>query len=252
MLENLKPGVKVRGILPQQDITVVDVKWHGSTAVELFYKRPDGQPGTQLLYRRDEPSLEIVQTKRTWSFNADGDLFRLAAEAYRIHLAHLFDPVLAIHTSLIEPLPHQITGVYREMQPRQPLRFLLADDPGSGKTIMAGLLIKELMVRGDVQRCLICVPGNLATQWQDELWFKFQTRFEILTRDVYEAAVPLSQSPLDHFSNLPTLCYNTPVQGKERLVALASPRHDWGDGRPTAPISHTRTRPQPAGERIPL
>jgi hypothetical protein len=99
------------------------------------------------------------------------------AEAYRIHLAHLFDPVLAVHTSLIEPLPHQITGVYGEMLPRQPLRFLLADDPGAGKTIMAGLLIKELMIRGDVQRCLICVPGNLADQWQDELWFKFQTRF---------------------------------------------------------------------------
>ena len=188
-LEDLKPSVKVKGILPQQDVSVVDVKWRGSTAVELVYKRPDGQPGSQLLFRSDEPNLEIVQTRRIWSFDADGHLFRLVAEAYRIHLAHLFDPVLAVHTSLIEPLPHQITGVYGDMLPRQPLRFLLADDPGAGKTIMAGLLIKELMVRGDVQRCLICVPGNLATQWQDELWFKFQTRFEILTRDAYQAAV---------------------------------------------------------------
>jgi superfamily II DNA or RNA helicase len=188
-LEDLKPGVKVKGILPQQEISVVGVQWHGTTAIELFYKRPDGQPGTQLLYRSDEPSLEIVQTQRTWAFHADGDLFRLVAEAYRIHLAHLFDPVLAVHTSLIEPLPHQITGVYGEMLPRQPLRFLLADDPGAGKTIMAGLLIKELMARGDVQRCLICAPGNLADQWQDELWFKFQLRFEILTRETYEAAV---------------------------------------------------------------
>ena len=78
------------------------------------------------------------------SFNADGRLLRLVAEADRIRFAHLFDPYLAIHASHIEPLPHQITAVYGEMLPRQPLRFLLADDPGAGKTIMAGLLIKDL------------------------------------------------------------------------------------------------------------
>jgi superfamily II DNA or RNA helicase len=188
-LETLKPGIKLRGILPRQAVSIVDVKRHGTSAVELVYKGPDGTPGSQLLFRDDEPKLEIVGTGRGWDFNANGDLFRLAAEAYRIRLAHLFDPVLAVHTSLIEPLPHQITGVYGEMLPRQPLRFLLADDPGAGKTIMAGLLIKELMARGDVQRCLICVPGKLAAQWQDELWFKFQMRFEILTRDIYDAAV---------------------------------------------------------------
>jgi len=188
-LEDLKPGVKVKGIIPGQSVSVVNVNWHGSAAVELFYKRADGQAATQLLYRSDEPNLAIAQARRTWQFNADGDLFRLVAEAYRIHLAHLFDPVLAVHTSLIEPLPHQIIGVYGEMLTRQPLRFLLADDPGAGKTIMAGLLIKELIVRGDVQRCLICVPGNLAAQWQDELWFKFQLRFEILTRETYETSV---------------------------------------------------------------
>ena len=188
-LEDLKPGTKVKGIVPGQSVSVVDVKWHGSTAVELFYKRADGQPGTQLLFRNDEPNLEIAETRRAWHFNADGDLFRLVAEAYRIHLAYLFDPVLAVHTSLIEPLPHQIIGVYGDMLPRQPLRFLLADDPGAGKTIMAGLFIKELIVRGDVRRCLICVPGNLADQWQDELWFKFQLRFEILTRETFETSV---------------------------------------------------------------
>jgi superfamily II DNA or RNA helicase len=188
-LEDLKPGVRVKGIVPSQEVSVVDIKWHGSTAVELFYKRANGQPGTQLLFRNDEANLELVQTQRAWQFNANGERFRLAAEAYRIHLAHLFDPVLAVHTSLIEPLPHQITGVYGEMLPRQPLRFLLADDPGAGKTIMAGLLLKELIVRGDVRRCLICVPGNLAAQWQDELWFKFHIRFEIITRETFETSV---------------------------------------------------------------
>jgi superfamily II DNA or RNA helicase len=178
----------VRGIVPHQMVVVVDVQWHGTDVVELFFKHADGRPDNQLVYRRDETALEVIQAGRVWSFNADADLLRLASEAYRIHLAHLFDPVLAVHTSLIEPLPHQITAVYGELLPRQPLRFLLADDPGAGKTIMAGLLLKELVIRGDVQRCLICVPGNLCEQWQDELWGRFQLPFDILTRDMVEAS----------------------------------------------------------------
>src|SRR6476659_8122372 len=92
------------------------------------------------------------------------------------------------HTPVVEPLPHQITAVYESMLPRQPLRFLLADDPGAGKTIMAGLLIKELIARGDLQRCLVVCPGSLAEQWQDELYRRFHLPFEILTNDKLEAA----------------------------------------------------------------
>jgi superfamily II DNA or RNA helicase len=125
---------------------------------------------------------------RPWSFDGDGDLLRLVSEAYRINLAWLFDPYVAITTSIIEPLPHQISAVYEEMLPRQPMRFLLADDPGAGKTIMAGLLIKELKVRGDLERCLIISPGSLTDQWQDELAEKFGLNFEILTGDMIHAA----------------------------------------------------------------
>ncbi|MCR4340230.1 MAG: DEAD/DEAH box helicase, partial [Gemmatimonadaceae bacterium] len=125
---------------------------------------------------------------KPWSFDGDGKLFRLVAEAHRIRLAHLFDPVLAVHTSLVEPLPHQITAVYEEMLPRQPLRFLLADDPGAGKTIMAGLLMKEMIARGDLQRCLVVCPGSLAEQWQDELYRRFHLKFDILTNDKLEAS----------------------------------------------------------------
>jgi superfamily II DNA or RNA helicase len=89
---------------------------------------------------------------------------------------------------MVEPLPHQITGVYEAMLPRQPLRFLLADDPGAGKTIMAGLLMKELIARGDLQRCLVVCPGSLAEQWQDELFQRFHLPFDILTNDKLEAA----------------------------------------------------------------
>ena len=187
-LEEMMPGAAVRGIIPDALVTVVSTQWFGSEALELTYKTPTGKVANQLVYRHDEPSLEVAELGRPWSFDGDGALFRLVSEAQRIRLAHLFDPVLAVHTSVVEPLPHQITAVYEAMLPRQPLRFLLADDPGAGKTIMAGLLMKELIARGDLQRCLVVCPGSLAEQWQDELWQRFHLPFEILTNDNLQAA----------------------------------------------------------------
>src|SRR5438876_1058523 len=187
-LEEFHPSTSLRGILPDALVTVVSVQWFGSEALELTYKDPTGRVANQLLYRHDESRLEMVEIGRPWSFDGNGALFRLVSEAHRIRLAHLFDPVLAVHTSLVDPLPHQITALYESMLPRQPLRFLLADDPGAGKTIMAGLLIKELIARGDLQRCLVVCPGSLAEQWQDELGRRFHLPFEILTNDKLEAA----------------------------------------------------------------
>ena len=187
-LEQLQRGLILRGIVPGQIVTLIDVEWNGSKAVTVVYRQANGKVDDTLLYRENEPELEIVEAERLWAFDVDGALLRLVSEAYRIHLAHLFDPMLAVHTSMIEPLPHQITAVYDEMLTRQPLRFLLADDPGAGKTIMAGLLIRELVVRGDVRRCLICAPGSLTEQWQDELWLKFQLDFTIMTREMIETS----------------------------------------------------------------
>jgi SNF2 family DNA or RNA helicase len=187
-LEDLQPNAAIRGVLPDSLVSVVSVQWFGSNAIELTYKTAAGKVANELLYRDDEARLEIVEQGRPWSFDGDGNLFRLVSEAHRIRLAHLFDPVLAVHTSLVDPLPHQITAVCEAMLPRQPLRFLLADDPGAGKTIMAGLFIKELIARGDLQRCLIVCPGSLGEQWQDELFRRFQLPFEILTNDKLEAA----------------------------------------------------------------
>ena len=187
-LEQLQPNASVRGILPNALATVVGVQWHGSNALTVVYRAPDGRLAEEILYRHDEARLEIVELGRPWSFDGDGSDFRLVAEAHRIRLAHLFDPILAVHTSLVDPLPHQITAVYEKMLDRQPLRFLLADDPGAGKTIMAGLLIKELIARGDLRRCLIVCPGSLVEQWQDELSRRFHLPFEILTNDKLESA----------------------------------------------------------------
>lgn len=186
-LEDIQTNTIIRGILPRTDVKVIDTRWHGDV-MTLFYEIDTGQVGKELIFRSDESRLEIVQIGRPWSFDADGAVFRLVAEAHRIRLAHLFDPVLAVHTSLVEPLPHQITAVYEAMLPRQPLRFLLADDPGAGKTIMAGLLIKELIARGDLKRCLIVCPGSLVEQWQDELLRRFHLPFEILTNEKLQTA----------------------------------------------------------------
>jgi superfamily II DNA or RNA helicase len=206
-LEELKEGASVTGVLPNEAVTVVVCQWHGEV-ITLIYRDVSGNLGQKLLYRHDECDLNVLTQGRPWSFDADGALLRLVSEARRIGLAYLFDPYLAITTSTVRPLPHQITAVYESMLPRQPLRFLLADDPGAGKTIMAGLLIKELMLRGDLQRCLIVCPGNLVEQWQDELYEKFALDFDIVSRETFQTS--LSGNPfaerdriicrLDHLS----------------------------------------------------
>ena len=223
-LEDLLPNTAVRGVVRDSVVTVVTVQWFGSDCLELTYKTPTGKVANELLYRDAEPRIEVVELGRPWSFDGDGTLFRLVSEAHRIHLAHLFDPVLAVHTSLVEPLPHQITAVYESMLPRQPLRFLLADDPGAGKTIMAGLLMKELIARGDLQRCLVVCPGSLAEQWQDELDRRFHLPFEILTNDKLEAARTGNWFLENNFviARLDKLSRNEDVQAK-----LAAPDGFW-------------------------
>jgi len=110
-------------------------------------------------------------------------------------VGYLFDPMMAVHTSNVDPLPHQITAVYESMLPRQPLRFVLADDPGAGKTIMAGLLIKELLMRADAKRVLIVAPGSLVEQWQDEMYEKFGLSFTVFSNDQIEQS--RSGNPFD-------------------------------------------------------
>ena len=187
-LEHVVAGAKLRGVAGSAVVEVVRAEWIGSDALNVVYRGADG-PAEVLLFRDAEPRLELVQASRAFSFDGDGEAFRIASEAQRIRLAHLFDPYLAVHSSRIEPLPHQITAVYGEMLPRQPLRFLLADDPGAGKTIMAGLLIKELIIRGDLERCLIIAPGSLVEQWQDELKEKFDLTFDLVSREQIETSV---------------------------------------------------------------
>lgn len=185
-LEDIKKDSSIRGIEPDHIVRIVTTEPVGTNAITVYYKTADGKLSERMLFRSDEPNLFLAEAGRPWSFDAPGEDFKLATEAYRIHLAHLFDPMMAVHTSNVEPLPHQITAVYESMLPRQPLRYVLADDPGAGKTIMAGLFVRELLMRADARRILVVAPGSLVEQWQDEMDEKFGLVFKIFGRDMQE------------------------------------------------------------------
>ncbi len=187
-LEEITPNARVAGIVADGPVEIVTARFYGRDTLAVDYRRDDGRLEDKILMREDESRITLIQSARAFGFDADPATFRLALEGLRIHRAANFDPHLAVHTSMVEPLPHQLMAVYGRMLDEQPLRFLLADDPGAGKTIMAGLLIKELMIRGDLQRCLIIAPGSLCEQWQDELLEKFSLGFEILTNQGIESS----------------------------------------------------------------
>jgi len=142
----------------------------------------------EILLREDLEKLTILPEEDTINFSGDSTKFFFSIEAHRIRLAYDFDPFHAVSVSKIDPLPHQIEGVYEVILKKPKIRFLLADDPGAGKTIMAGLVFKELKFRGLVERCLIVVPGHLKYQWQREMKEKFKEHFEIIDRNVMNAA----------------------------------------------------------------
>lgn len=185
-LEQIQSNAALSGLEPGHVVRVVTTEPVGPDALTVYYKTAEGSLRERMLFRTDEPNLALAEAGRPWGFDAPGEAFKLAAEAYRINLAHLFDPMMAVHTSNVEPLPHQITAVYESMLPRQPLRYVLADDPGAGKTIMAGLLIRELLMRADAQRVLIVAPGSLVEQWQDEMAEKFGLEFSLFSREMME------------------------------------------------------------------
>ena len=185
-LEDIKIGAEIEGLIPNELAKIVAINPVGNNAITVYYKNHSGEVKEQLLFRDSEPNLSLAKSGLAWSFDSPSRDFKLALEALRIQMGFLFDPMMAIHSSNVEPLPHQISAVYESMLPKQPLRFVLADDPGAGKTIMAGLLIKELLMRADAQRVLIVAPGSLTEQWQDEMRDKFTIDFKLFSREQQE------------------------------------------------------------------
>ncbi len=139
----------------------------------------------QIIKKEDANKLKIAQSTIDFSSNAENVFF--AIEATRFKYASLFDPLLAMNVSKIDPLPFQIEAVYGYVLKQPHIRFLIADDPGAGKTIMAGLILKELKLRGLAKRILIVVPGHLRDQWQRELKEKFDETFVALDRNTFNS-----------------------------------------------------------------
>ncbi|GAC57381.1 putative helicase [Gordonia hirsuta DSM 44140 = NBRC 16056] len=198
-LQQLQPGLTLTGRWPGE-VALIAISTHGPESATIVVRDGAGTLHEEMLFASDLARISVVAPNRhQWTFDADPLKFRLATEALRISMAGVGDPMVAVATSDISPLPHQLRAVYGELLPRTPLRFLLADDPGAGKTIMAGLYAKELLLRGDLVRMLIVAPGGLVEQWQDELSSKFGLQTTVMSRELIAASPhgdPFSGNPL--------------------------------------------------------
>jgi SNF2 family DNA or RNA helicase len=138
-------------------------------------------------FRRVSLTLEEIRSLQvahpSFSYGGDGQLLRVGIQAYSLGIAYEFDPYFGLSISRVDPLPHQLEAVYDYLLKLARVRFLLADDAGAGKTIMAGLLIRELKLRGLAERVLVICPANLTFQWQRELKEKFDEKFVVLKGD---------------------------------------------------------------------
>src|SRR5437016_379577 len=162
--------VIIEQVAPADGLVLLTVRTEGGTLEQITLEQ--AELDAALKTALDEPK-----------FVNPNDFF-LLVESARIRLAYAYDPYFAVSLSGVEALPHQIEAVYDRLLPQPRLRFVLAHDPGAGKTIMAGLLIKELKLRGAIERVLILVPSPLTPQWQDELSEKFDETFEIIDSHV--------------------------------------------------------------------
>lgn len=187
MTKSIEGGSILEGPFWTEPIKVVSCKQIG-TSIEVYgVGLNTGQFYPRILTVNDLAKIKFIELKGK-DFSCDPEAFFLVTEGRRIRLAHQFDPLYAVNVSQIDPLPHQIDAVYFHILRHPRIRFLLADDPGAGKTIMAGLLLKELKQRGLVSRVLIVVPGHLKDQWIRELKEKFGETFRVIDRAVMEAS----------------------------------------------------------------
>ena len=175
----IREGQVLTGPLFNEPMRVETVRPNGPDSVEAGLV---GQR-TERFRRVTLTSVDIVDLSiadATWPYDGDGSLLKLGLQAYSLGIAHEFDPYFGLSISRVDPLPHQLEAVYEYFMKLPSVRFLLADDAGAGKTIMAGLLVRELKLRGLAERILVVCPANLAFQWQRELKEKFDQQFLVL------------------------------------------------------------------------
>jgi SNF2 family DNA or RNA helicase len=185
---SLTPGQIVKNLLPNEPVQINKISPLGSMTSIHYTGINSNISNNKMLTKEQLERLELISEDGTFNFSGNPEKFKLFAEAERINSAYQFDPLFAVNCSVIDPLPHQVEAVYKYLLPLPNIRFLLADDTGAGKTIMTGLLIKELLMRDLIERILIITPGGLTKQWQeDELGLKFNLPFKLVNRAVFNA-----------------------------------------------------------------
>ncbi len=183
--EQLKPNIIVKGSIFPEPVKIIRVVPMGESVKIIGAGIDSGMVHQPVLNNEQVAELNFLPI--TEPFDGDPVNFKLGIEAMRLALAYEYDPFFSLSIARIDPLPHQLEAVYDYFLKIPRIRFLLADDPGAGKTIMAGLLIKELKVRGLIKRILIVTPANLSFQWQREMKDLFREDFKIIKSDVLRA-----------------------------------------------------------------
>ena len=183
--DELKPNIIVRGPIFPEPVQVI-VSTPIGQSIRLVGKGLKSKQVYEPILSADQLSL-LEATPEKEPFDGDARRFRLGIEALRLALAYEYDPYFSLSIARVDPLPHQLEAVYDYFMALSRIRFLLADDPGAGKTIMAGLLLKELKIRGLVKRTLIVSPANLCFQWQREMKDKFHENFDIMRGEILRA-----------------------------------------------------------------
>jgi superfamily II DNA or RNA helicase len=215
----IEPGQIVKNLLPSEPVTVNQIQPLGSMVSIKFTGINTKRANTKVISKAEFESLEMLSQEGTFNFKGNATRFGLFAEAERINSAYQFDPLFAVNCSIVDPLPHQVEAVYKFLLPLPKIRFLLADDTGAGKTIMTGLLIKELMMRGLAERILIITPGGLTKQWQeDEMAIKFNIPFTLVNRALFT-------SDPNVFHTAPRIVTSIDFISREDVLNVASNSH---------------------------
>lgn len=188
MHTEVKEGQIVKNLIPSEPVTVTRIRDLGTMVSLTFTGINSNKVSNKVITHQEFENLEIVTEQGSFNFKGDPEKFCLYAEAERINSAYQFDPLFAVNCSIVDPLPHQVEAVYKFLLPLPKIRFLLADDTGAGKTIMTGLLLKELLMREVIERIMIITPGGLTKQWQeDEMKVKFNLPFTLVNRSLFSS-----------------------------------------------------------------
>jgi len=215
----IEKGQIIKNLIPSEPVVINKVQPLGSMVSLSFTGVNTNRANTKVVSLSEYELLEVLTEEGSFNFKGDPVKFALFAEAERINSAYQFDPLFAVNCSIVDPLPHQVEAVYKFLLPLPKIRFLLADDTGAGKTIMTGLLIKELMMRGLLERVLVVTPGGLTKQWQeDEMAAKFNLQFTLVNRSLF------SSDP-NIFHTAPRIVTSIDFISREDILNVATNSH---------------------------